>query len=189
MNTLKFLLTERQQKLLAALLLRPERSFSLAELIEIAGPGHGSTQNAVKSFVEAGIVETWQERFRPRYRANTRHVIYPELANICRKTWGIADVIAAGLRDVERFNKLRAFIFGSIATGTERPDSDIDVALIGHVNPIEALAKARALEERLGRYVHLNVYDPDEWQKLLDTDPVIQSIANGPIIELDMGAC
>jgi hypothetical protein len=39
MNTL----TARQQRILAALLLRPERDFSLAELIEAAGPsGHGS---------------------------------------------------------------------------------------------------------------------------------------------------
>lgn len=44
MNALKFLLTERQQRLLAYLLLRPERDFSLAELIDAAGPsGHGST--------------------------------------------------------------------------------------------------------------------------------------------------
>jgi predicted nucleotidyltransferase len=184
MNSLRFLLTERQQKLLAALLLRPERSFSLTELIEIAGPGHGSTQNAVKALVEAGVIETWQERFRTRYRANVKHVIYPELANICRKTFGIAEVVAAGLASVAPCNT--AFIFGSIASGTERPDSDIDVMLVGHVKPIEALAAANDLEQRLGQYVHLNIYDPDEWQRLLESDPVIQSIASGPKIELDL---
>jgi predicted nucleotidyltransferase len=186
MNSLRFLLTERQQKLLAALLLRPERSFSLAELIEIAGPGHGSTQNAVKAMVEAGVVETWQERFRARYRANTKHVIYPELAGICRKTFGIADVVAAGLASVEPFNKLRAFIFGSIAKGTERPDSDIDVMVIGDVSFIEIHATTAQLEQRLGRQMHFNVYDPNEWEQLLATDPVVQAIANGPKIELDL---
>ena len=42
MTTLQFLLTERQQRILATVLLRPERDFSLAELIEAAGAGgHG----------------------------------------------------------------------------------------------------------------------------------------------------
>lgn len=89
MEKLKFLLTKRQQHILTTLLLRPDRDFSLAELIEAAGPGgHGSTQNYVKSLLEAGVIESFEVRWRPRYRANTQHIIFPELANICRKTAG-----------------------------------------------------------------------------------------------------
>lgn len=184
MNSLKFLLTERQQKLLAALLLRPERSFSLAELIEIAGPGHGSTQNSVKALVVAGVIEAWQERFRTRYRANTRHVIYPELANICRKTWGIADVIAEALQSVAPRNTTTAFIFGSVARGQERPDSDIDVMVIGDIDILKIYAIASDLEKRLGREVHFNVYERQEWEQLVASDPVVAAIAAGPRIEL-----
>lgn len=185
MNSLKFLLTERQQSLLSAVLLRPERSFSLAELIEIAGPGHGSTQNAVRALVDAGIIEAWQERRRPRYRANVKHVIYPELANICRKTFGIADVVAAGLARVAPCHT-QAFVFGSIAKGTERPDSDIDVLIVGYLELGKVCVLADELEQQLGRQVHFNVYDPEEWRKLLATDPVIQAIANGPRIDLNL---
>lgn len=186
MNTLKFLLTERQQRILAALLLRPERDYSLAELIEAAGPGgHGSTQNYVRNLVEAGVVESFEVRFRPRYRANTKHPIYSELANICRKTFGVRDVIAEALQLVEPFNKLQeAFIFGSVARGEERADSDIDVAIIGDVDVMKIYAMATGLEQRLGRYVHVNVYESTEWQKLVATDPVVAAIANGPRIEL-----
>jgi hypothetical protein len=58
------------------------------------------TQNYVKSLLEAGILESSEVRWRPRYRANTRHIIYPEFSNICRKAFGIRDVIAESLQSV-----------------------------------------------------------------------------------------
>jgi len=186
MSTLKFLLTERQQRILAAVLLRPERDFSLAELIDAAGAGgHGSTQNYVKLLVEAGVIESFEVRRRPRYRANPKHPIYAELTNICRKTFGIRDVIAEALQDVvEPFNKTTAFIFGSVARGEERPDSDIDVMIIGDVCVMKMHAIAHDLEQRLGRYVHINVYDPVEWAQLVAKDPIVAAIATGPRIDL-----
>lgn len=186
MTTLQFLLTERQQRILATVLLRPERDFSLAELIEAAGAaGHGSTQNYVKKLVDAGVIESFEVRFRPRYRANMRHVIYSELASICRKTFGIRDVLVeALLQVVEPFNKPQAFIFGSVARGEERPDSDIDMMVIGDVEFMKLHAMAAELEKRLGRYVHLNIYGTDEWNELVATDPVVAAIASGPRMEL-----
>jgi len=186
MTTLQFLLTERQQRILATVLLRPERDFSLAELIEAAGArGHGSTQNYVRKLVDAGVIESFEVRFRPRYRANMRHVIYSELASICRKTFGIRDVVAeALLQVVEPLNKPQAFIFGSVARGEERPDSDIDVMVIGDVEVMKLHAMAAELEKRLGRYVHLNIYGPAEWNELVATDPVVAAIASGPRMEL-----
>ena len=186
MTTLQFLLTERQQRILATVLLRPERDFSLAELIEAAGAGgHGSTQNYVKKLVDAGVIESFEVRFWPRYRANMRHVIYSELASICRKTFGIRDVLAeALLQVVEPLNKPQAFIFGSVARGEERPDSDIDVMVIGDVEFMKLHAMAAELEKRLGRYVHLNIYGTAEWNELVATDAVVGAIASGPRMEL-----
>ena len=186
MNSLGFLLTARQQRILAAVLLRPERDFSLAELIDAAGAGgHGSTQNYVKQLVEAGVIESFEVRRRPRYRANPKHAIYAELTNICRKTFGIRDVIAKALQDVvEPFNKTTAFIFGSVARGEERPESDIDVMIIGDVCLMKMHAMADNLEQRLGRYVHINVYDAVEWAQLVVKDPIVAAIATGPRIDL-----
>lgn len=185
MNSLQFLLTERQQRILATVLLRPEKDFSLAELIDAAGAnGHGSTQNYVKLLVEAGIVETFQERRRPRYRANSKHPIYTELANICRKSFGIRDVIAEALQSVTPRNTTTAFIFGSVARGQERPDSDIDVIVIGDADIMKIYAIASDLEKRLGREVHFNVYEREEWENLAASDAVVASIAAGPRIDL-----
>lgn len=184
MNSLQFLLTERQQRILATVLLRPERDFSLAELIDAAGAGgHGSTQNYVKLLVKSGVVESFEVRRRPRYRANLKHPIHVELASICCKTFGIRDVIAQALRSVAPRNTY-AFIFGSVARGEERPDSDIDVMIIGDVCVMKMHTMAADLGQRLGRYVHVNVYDSVEWAQLVETDPVVAAIAAGPRIDL-----
>ena len=184
MNSLGFLLTACQQRILATVLLRPERDFSLAKLIDAAGAGgHGSTQNYVKLLVEAGVIESFEVRRRPRYRANPKHPIHVELASICRKTFGIRDVIAEALRSVAPRNT-HAFIFGSVARGEERPDSDIDVMIIGDVCVMKMHAMADDLEQRLGRYVHANVYDPVEWAQLVAKDPIVAAIATGPRIDL-----
>lgn len=184
MTSLRFLFTERQQRLLAALLLLPERNWSLAELIEVGGTGHGSTQNYVKSLLEAGVIESWQERRRPRYRVNTKHPIYAELANICRKTFGVRDVVSAALAPFAE-DITEAFIFGSVAKGTEKPESDIDLVVVGSVEYFEIITVATQLQQQLGREVHLNIYNPEEWATLKATDSVIAAIANGPKIELN----
>lgn len=183
MNALRFLLTERQQRLLAALLLRPEREWSLSDLLEAGAPGHGSTQQFLKNLLDAGIVVSVQDRRRRRYRANIRHPIYPELASICRKTFGVKDVVAEALAPF-RERIAEAFIFGSVAKGTEGPASDIDVMVVGDLRPSQLLSTQKSLESTLGREVHFNVYDRQEWEELKSGDPIISAIDHGPKLEL-----
>lgn len=56
--------------------------------------------------------------------------------------------------------------------------------VIGTVDLMELLATAHELEQRLGRYVHMNIYDPAEWEHLITTDSIVASIATGPQIDL-----
>lgn len=183
MSSLRFLFTPRQQRLLAALLLHPERAWSLSDLLEQGGSGHSGTQQFVKDLLEAGLIREVLERKRRKFLANTRHPIFPELASICRKTFGVRDIV---LRALEPFQSriTEAFIFGSVAKGTEGPKSDVDVMVIGEVRPSQLLSAQKMLEESLGREVHFNVYDLQEWQQLQADDPIIKAIANGPKLEL-----
>jgi predicted nucleotidyltransferase len=183
MGFLRFLFTERQQRLLSAILLRPEREWTLSDLLERGGSGHGSTQQFVKNLLEAGVVEQIIDRKRRRFKANTRHPIYAELASICRKTFGIRDVVAEALTPFyDRITE--AFIFGSVAKGTEGPDSDIDVLVVGNVRPSHLLSLKKSLEEGLCREIHFNVYDQEEWESLRTDDPIVKAIANGPRLQL-----
>ncbi|WP_245514824.1 hypothetical protein [Rhizobium leguminosarum] len=47
MSAADFLFSERQQRMLAALILHPERQYGTNELLAIGGPGVGAGRNAI----------------------------------------------------------------------------------------------------------------------------------------------
>ena len=69
--------------------------------------------------------------------------IYKELVGIVKKTFGVVDEIREALNVFDDNIEL-AFIYGSIAKGTESESSDIDLMLVGkglhYGDIIEALA-------------------------------------------------
>ena len=56
-----------------------------------------------------------------------------------------------------------AFIYGSVAQGTETATSDIDVMIIGDVGFSEVTSHLSAVESKLGREVNPTVYPPSEY--------------------------
>ena len=174
MSSIDFMFSERQQKVLRALILRDGLSFSVSDLIRIAGPGHGATQRILDSFEAAGIVTKSSRGNQRLYGINHEHPIYPELRSICLKTFGLADVIA---KELEPFaSKIdTAFVFGSLAKGEERPDSDVDLMVVGEVDHFELGETLERLKVELGREIDLNLHSRQEWEAL-QGDRVIRAI-------------
>jgi uncharacterized protein len=177
-----FLFTPKQQRLLATLLLQPERRFTFAALQDKVPGGTGSLYQYVRSLVEAGVLTSTQVRGSKLYQANRAHPLYPELCNIAVKTFGVAEPIRDALKpfaaDIER-----AFIFGSIVKGSDDHESDIDVMVVGRVSKGKLLQALQKTEKLTGRPVHANVYGIDEWPSATQ-DPVISAILEGPTLEL-----
>ncbi|MCV9964920.1 nucleotidyltransferase domain-containing protein [Pararhizobium sp. BT-229] len=174
MSSIDFLLSQRQQKVLRALILQGEASFSVSDLIRIAGPGNGATQRVLDSFEAAGIVKKRAQGNQRIYSINLEHPIYPELRSICIKTFGVADVIAKELEPFESRIET-AFVFGSMAKGEERPGSDVDLMVVGDIDYFELGEALERMQAELGRDIDLNLHSPKEWQAL-QGDRVIQAI-------------
>lgn len=94
-----------------------------------------------------------------------------------------AELLAAALAPL-RGRLADAFIFGSVAKGTERSDSDIDVALVGDsdVNLFDVYSLTNEVGRKVGREVHVNWYDREEWES--SDDKIIDVIRRGPRIPL-----
>ncbi|MGH7135344.1 MAG: nucleotidyltransferase domain-containing protein, partial [Pirellulales bacterium] len=98
------------------------------------------------------------------YQANTDSPLFRELRGLVLKTSGLVDVLADAITPLAR--KLRTvFVYGSIATGGEQSDSDIDLMVIGNVSPIELAVRLRNARELLGREINPSVYTPAEFAK------------------------
>ena len=80
------------------------------------------------------------------------------------KTAGLIDVLADALKPVAAKMQV-AFVYGSIAGGSERSDSDIDLMLVGTQTPAELALPLRRARELLGRDINPTVYTPVEFRK------------------------
>ena len=181
-----WLIPARFRRLLAALVLHPEKDYSFNELIRVAAVGNRGGQMAIQSLVDDRVITEARVGNQRRFRVNSAYPLYGELRAICVKTFGVAEPIREALGKFDGIED--AFVFGSVVRGDDRADSDIDVMAIGEADPFKWNDCGYALEQQLGRPVHFSLYARDEWQRLVATDPAIQSINNGPklmVIEND----
>jgi len=183
-SAVDFLFTPTVQRVLGAVLARPEQSFTLQELLRQAATGRGSTQQQIDRLVAAGVLIDEPRRGRQRsIRANTEYFLYSELRSIALKTFGLAEPVRDALQPfADRIEQ--AFIFGSVVKGTDTARSDVDVMIIGAVPQLELYEAANQLQQKLGRVVQFNVYEPAEWRDLILNDPVVSHIINGPTLQV-----
>ena len=184
MSAVDFLFTPTVQRVLGAVLPQPEQSFTLQELLRVAAAGRGSAQQQIDRLVAAGVLIDEPRRGRQRsIRANTNYFLYSELRSIALKTFGLAEPVRDALQPfADRVEQ--AFIFGSVVKGTDTASSDVDVMIIGTVPQLELYEAANQLQQKLGRIVQFNVYEPAEWRELIHSDPVISQIINGPTLQV-----
>jgi predicted nucleotidyltransferase len=99
-----------------------------------------------------------------RYRANREHPIHAELAEIFRKTSGLADLLRDALAPLGD-HITTAFVFGSMARETALASRDVDVCVVGDVTLIQVVGALAPLHERPGRVVNPVVMTSAEFRK------------------------
>jgi predicted nucleotidyltransferase len=99
-----------------------------------------------------------------RYQADKSNPIYPELAEIFRKTVGMADVARDALAPLADKIDL-AFIFGSVARGKETATSDIDVMVLTKLPFARIVGALAPLRDRLGREINPVVMTKTDFRK------------------------
>ena len=106
-----------------------------------------------RTLMEAGLLVREPAGNQVRYRANRTSPIFPELAEIFRKTTGLVDLLREALAPVSKRIEA-AFIFGSMARGSDKATSDVDLCVIGTTRFEEIVRAVLPLRERLGREVN-----------------------------------
>lgn len=179
-NPVALLFGAYRREVLAVLLLRPNESFHVREIARLTAIPAGSLHRELKRLEQTGLLLSERAGNQVRYRANVRHVIYTELAEIFRKTSGLADVLRTALDALRRRLDL-AFVFGSIAQETDTSDSDVDVLVIGDVTFAEVVNALAPTRERLGREINPVVTSKEDARlKLQAGDRFFSRIASEP---------
>lgn len=173
-----------RRKVLGLLLMRPDQQIHLRELARVIGAAPGTLKKELDALCEAGLLRAERVGNQVRFCANTAHPVFPELQALIRKTIGLADALRLSLAPLAgRIDA--AFIFGSMASGTESAGSDIDLMVVGDAGFAEIVDVTYAAQATLGREINPKVMSASEWQaKKAERNAFLQDVLNKPRIML-----
>jgi predicted nucleotidyltransferase len=159
------LFTPVQQRVLGLLFGQPERRFQSAELIRLAGSGTGAVHRQLQRLAEAGLVAVTRDGNQKYYQAQKESPVFPEIHGLIVKTVGVVDPLRSALGAIADRIDL-AFVFGSVAKGTERAGSDIDLLVVtDDLAYADVYAALEPAERSLGRTINPTVFTRDEWKR------------------------
>jgi predicted nucleotidyltransferase len=147
------LLGQTRSRVLSALLLHPERALHVRELARMAQTSPGSLHRDLRALSALGLLIRHEVGRQVTYQANARSPVFAELAGLLRKTAGLADVLRDALAPLGDAVHM-AFVYGSMADGSERPGSDVDVMVLGDAGFADVTLALAGAAQVLGREVN-----------------------------------
>ncbi len=156
------------------------RDFYQREIVDAVGCGSGAVQRELGQLAEAGLITREKRGRMVFYQANRQSPVFEELRGLVMKTSGLADVIREALEpDADRIEV--AFIYGSMAEGTDDAHSDVDVMVIGDLTRRERAGSFIDTQISLNREVNSVYWSADRLrQKLRDGEHFARAVMRGP---------
>ena len=166
-----------QQGVLGILFGQPDRRFQGAELIRMINSGTGAVHRQLTTLAASGLVNVTQIGNQKHYQANPESPVFEELCGLIQKTVGLCDPLQHSLEPLKGQINV-AFVYGSIARGTDTARSDIDLMLIGEgLDYISVHDTIQNAETKLQRKINPNLTTLSEWKKKLEEEnPFISNI-------------
>jgi predicted nucleotidyltransferase len=146
------------------LFLHPDQRYFGRQLEELLSEDSTNISRELARLAKLGILVCRTEGRQKYYQANRGSPIFSELQGLVIKTYGLVDVIREALKPLARAIEV-AFVHGSFANGSVKPDSDVDLMVIGSCSfgeVVDAISKA---QDKLGREINPSVYPVDEFKK------------------------
>lgn len=122
----------------------PRQRFHLRDLMRRTGRSMASIQDALDRMVEIGALRREDEDDRACYVADEGHPSWCAWVLLLRASGSFAEILREALIDADGIDA--AFIFGSQARGDTRPDSDVDLFLIGGEEARDGVVRDLLLE-------------------------------------------
>jgi predicted nucleotidyltransferase len=179
------LFSKVQQRVLGLLFVNADRSFYTNEIVRFVDSGIGAVQRELEKLAASGLVTVKKIGNQKHYQASRDTPIFEELRGILLKTVGLADQLRLALLPFS--DRIQAaFIYGSIAKGSDTASSDIDVLIVGEdLAYADVYGALSANEARLGRPVNPSIYSMKELRrKLADDNAFVSRVLEQPKIFL-----
>ena len=154
-----------QQRVLALIFGHPERSFYMSEIVRAVRSGTGAVERELSRLQRSGLVSLERIGNQKHYRANCGSPVFEELQSLVVKTVAVTEPLRTALEP--HADKIKAaFVFGSVAKGTDAAESDIDLIVIGDALSYADLYTALQNAETALRHKVSPIFlSPAEWRR------------------------
>ncbi len=163
-----------RQKILARFFADESRRFYINEMARLVGTTQGTCRRELNRLVDTGLLMAAREGNLQFYQVNRKNPLYEEFKTIIQKTIGIEALLKSALMRAEGINF--AFVFGSYAKKEFKPQSDIDIAVIGDIREELLMTILKNTEKTIGREINYHIYTEDDFRKKLKTNSFVKNI-------------
>ena len=152
----------------------------LREIERRSGLAIGTISQEAIKLVKLGLILKRKDSNRTYYRANTEHPLYKTIHTLVLKTSGLSDILRQSL-SIETIKI--AFVFGSIAAGEEKAESDIDLFILGDIG-LRSLSKLlKEPIQKIGREINPHIMTFEEFIKRSnEKEHFVMSVLESPKI-------
>lgn len=159
------LFSKVQQRVLGLIFGHADRSFYTSEIVRSVHSGTGAVERELSRLQRSGLVSVERIGNQKHYRANQQSPIFEELKSLILKTVALSEPLKTALQP--HVNKIiAAFVYGSVAKGSDTAQSDIDVMVIGdELNYSELYTATQHAEEILGRKINPIFLSQQDWKR------------------------
>jgi predicted nucleotidyltransferase len=171
-------------KVLGWLFTHPDERYFVRQLTTLVGEDSTNVSRELARMEKIDVLVSTTEGKQKYYQANRQSPLFNELHGLIVKTTGVVDVLRSALVPLADRIKV-ALIYGSVARGSEKRGSDIDILVIGDVTFAEVVDELHQAQEALGRETNPTVYPVAEFRaKLAANHYFLTDVLNGPKIFL-----
>ena len=169
-NLSSALFSKVQQRVLGLIFAHPDRSFYTSEIIRTVDSGTGAVERELSRLQRSGLVSVERIGNQKHYRANREAPIFEELRGLVLKTVALKEPLQAALEPyADRIET--AFVYGSVAKGTDNAQSDIDLMVIGDgLNYSDLYTALQGVEDYVRRKIHPMFLTTEQWRRRSSQD-------------------
>lgn len=151
------------------------RELHLRELSRLSGLGLGPWQRELAKLERLDLVHSRRDGNRRAFHANKEHPLFSELVSLVAKTSGLRGTLADALKGLKGIRA--AFVFGSLAAGSGKASSDVDLMVISTIGLREIAPRLRPATDSIGREINPVVMSPASFSsKLRNGDAFLKNV-------------
>jgi predicted nucleotidyltransferase len=160
-----------------------DERFFVRQLQSLLGEDPTNLSRELARLENLRILTSETEGKQKYFKVNKDVPFYEEMKGLILKTSGVAGTVRNSLGKIRGVKF--AFLYGSFAKNEEKPESDVDLMVVGKFNFDELEEAISESEKQLGRTINITSYSLQEFHaKTRAKDGFIQTVLKGPRIML-----